>query len=245
MANRQQQAFNVRVEAAEAAKNRQHPPHKANGDEQRYANERYLMSFTKGLPHNPETGLLQEPQDFVEFRRAIDDGFVDAFSDRVRHGAKYKVNPQTNVVEPETNPDLTKDFRQWEAPTAGVVYDLQGPDAQAVTMPPAPPLLDSNNQVNPELVLEMAEVYELAVLRDVPFNQFEAGKAKANVQQSAERLNQLSYLKQQIGRQQPGRPRKVDKNGQLTAQTLFRGSSPGVEVGPYLSQFFAHWQSRY
>ena len=56
-----------------------------------YAPDNYFMSFTKGLPHNPKTGLLQDPLDFVEFRRAIDDGFVDPFSDRVRHGARYEV----------------------------------------------------------------------------------------------------------------------------------------------------------
>ena len=49
------------------------------------------MSFTKGLPHNPDTGLLQDSQDYLEFRRAIDEGFIDPFSDRVRHGARYKV----------------------------------------------------------------------------------------------------------------------------------------------------------
>ena len=34
-----------------------------------------------------------------------------------------------------------------------------------------------------------------------------------------------------------GRPRKHDGTGSVSAQELFRGSSPGVEVGPYLSQF--------
>ena len=235
MPDRRQESYAVRLEAAELARSRNHPTHQANGDEQRYAGDQYFMSFTKGLPHNPDTGLLQEAQDFVEFRRAIDDGFADPFTDRVRHGAKYEVSLDCGdyQVNPVSCPP--DNFRQWEAPTAGVVYELQGPDAQAVTMPPAPPLLDNNGNVNPELALEMAEVYELAVLRDCPFNDFEENRANGAIAASVNRLNALDYIKDYDPSQ--GRPRKLDANNQLTAQNVFRGSSPGVEVGPYLSQF--------
>ncbi|WP_299493293.1 vanadium-dependent haloperoxidase [Acaryochloris sp. IP29b_bin.137] len=232
MTDRRQDSYAVRVEAAELARSRNHPDHQANGDEQRYAGAKYFMSFTKGLPHNPKTGLLEDPQDFVEFRRAIDDGLIDPFSTSVKHGALYEVfsGELKRVEHPPNN------FRQWEAPTAGVVFELEGPDAQAVTMPPAPPLLDANGNPNPELVLEMAEVYELAILRDQPFNAFENGKENPEITQSLGRLNNLSYVKNQTGR-----PRKVSTTGtnagKLDAQTVFRGSSPGVEVGPYLSQF--------
>ncbi|MDA0268602.1 MAG: vanadium-dependent haloperoxidase, partial [Cyanobacteria bacterium] len=203
-----------------------------NGDEQRYAGDQYFMCFTKGLPHNPDTGLLQDPQDFVEFRRAIDDGFIDPFSDRVRHGAKFKVGLEGGAYTVQPDPCPTDNFRQWEAPTAGVVFELQGPDPHAVTMAPAPALLDVDGGANPELVLEMAEVYELALLRDQPFNHLEADCPNATIAASIQRLNQLSYLKDQTGR-----PRKVNAAGELDAQTVFRGASPGVEVGPYLSQF--------
>lgn len=229
MTDRRQDSYAVRVEAAELARSRNHPDHQANGDEERYAGAKYFMSFTKGLPHNPQTGLLEDPIDFVEFRRAIDDGFIDPFSISVRHGAKFVV-PPGGGVEPE--PDPTDNFRQWEAPTAGVVFDLEGPDAQAVTMPPAPPLLDASGAPNPELILEMAEVYELAVLRDQPFNNFENSTVTPAITASITRLNALSYVGNQTGR-----PRKVNSAGELDAQTVFRGSSPGVEVGPYLSQF--------
>ena len=231
MDNRQQESYKTRLAAAELARSRTHPIHEANGDEQTYAGgEKYFMSFTKGLPHNPDTGLLQDSRDFVEFRRAIDEGFIDPFTDKVRHGASWKVN--NNCIEKETDAKFN-DFRQWEAPTAGVAFDLQGPDAQAVTMPPAPPLLGNDGEANPELVLEMAEVYELAVLRDVPLNLFE-GKTDNELKPTLDRLNALEYFQSQT---QPGRPRKVNAGGKLDLQTVFRGSSPGVEVGPYLSQF--------
>ncbi|MDE5107365.1 MAG: LamG domain-containing protein, partial [Trichodesmium sp. St17_bin3_1_1] len=230
MRERSQKSYSIRVDAAELARSRQHPIHEANGDEQRYGGDKYFMSFTKGLIHNPTTGLLEDPKDFVEFRRAIDNGFIDPFTDRVRHGAKYKVNDQGNIVE-EDNPQ-NLDFRQWEAPTAGVVHELEGPDPQAVTIPPAPPLLDSTRNTNPELIFEMAEVYELAILRDVPLNNFDNKNTTDELTASIARLNNLDYVKNQNGR-----PRKVNQAGELDLQTVFRGSSPGVEVGPYLSQF--------
>ena len=233
MSDRRQDSYAVRVEAAELARSREYPIHKANGDEQRYAGDQYFMSFTKGLPHNPYTGLLQEAQDFVAFRRAIDDGFIDPFSGNsfVRHGAKFEVvgNQVQTFASPPNN------FRQWEAPTAGVVYDLQGPDAQAVTMAPAPPLMIAPGVPNPELILEMAEVYELAILRDKPFNRFEDGRNDPDILGSIERLNALEYITNYS--EQTGRPRKLNDSNLFSPQTVFRGSSPGVEVGPYLSQF--------
>ncbi|MGB0330874.1 MAG: bromoperoxidase [Planctomycetota bacterium] len=203
---RRQEAHRVRVAAAELAESRPHPQHLANGDEQRFASSAFAMSFTKGLEHCPETGLLLRPDDFVAFRRAIDEGYIDPFTDNVRSAPRRE--------------------RAWEAPTAGVTFDLEGPDAQAVTMPPAPQLGSD------ELTYEMAEVYELALLRDVDLSQFQGGQAGPELQASIDRLNALAYTASGF----PGRPRKAGDCG-IDAQTAFRGSSPGVEVGPYLSQF--------
>ena len=229
--DRRQDAYAVRLEAAELARSRDHATHQANGDEQRYAGDQYFMSFTKGLPHNPDTGLLGDAGDFVAFRKAIDEGFIDPFSISVRHGALFTVSG--NSVSPVNPIPADLDLRQWEAPTAGVTFDLQGPDAQAVTMPPAPPLLNSSGQANPELIFEMAEVYELAILRDQPFNDFEDSASNSTIDDAICRLNNLDY----IGSNDSGRPRKLNSANELGKQTVFRGSSPGVEVGPYLSQF--------
>jgi hypothetical protein len=201
-------AQRVREDAAALAAGRAHPQHQANGDEQRYASANYALSFTKGLDHDATTGLLNDARDFEAYRAAIDNGFVEAFTRLVP------------VPRAERR-------RKWEAPTAGIVYELQGPDAQAVTMPPAPTLCSD------ELTFEMAEVYELALLRDVPFNAFDQGGGSADLTAAIGRLNSLPYA--QDGFQ--GRPRKTDSNGNLDRQTAFRGSSPGVDQGPYLSQF--------
>ncbi|WP_216825879.1 vanadium-dependent haloperoxidase [Sulfitobacter sp. SK012] len=116
--------------------------------------------------------------------------------------------------------------RKWEAPTAGLAYDLQGPDAQAVTMAAAPKLGSD------ELAFEMAEVYELALLRDEPFQFFDSPGGSAALTASVARMNGYEYAQAGF----PNRPRKTE-GGELTRQTAFRGSSRGVDVGPYLSQF--------
>lgn len=207
--DRRQAAYHVRVEAAELAKNRHHPLHRANGDEQRYAHANYCMSFTKGLPHRNTTGLIADARDFEAFRNAINEGFIERFSFNV---------PVATACNAR---------RKWEAPTAGIAFELQGPDAQSVTMAPPPPLGSD------ELAYEMAEVYELALIRDEPLTALRAGAGNGTVMAGIERLNGYAYRPAE-GK---GRPRKTDASGDVDEQTVFRGSSPGVEAGPYLSQF--------
>jgi len=204
--NRKEEAKQMRESANQMAYERTHPTHQSNGDEQRYASANFAMSFTKGLEHKSSNGLIQNAGDFKAFRSAIDNGYVNAFTTSV--------------------PSAPNKVRQWEAPTAGLVYDLQGPDSHAVTMSPAPALGSS------ELAYEMAEVYELALLRDVLLSDFNNSPSNADITTSIGRLNAISY--DITGKD--GRSRK-NENGDITAKTAFRGSSPGVECGPYLSQF--------
>lgn len=211
--NRKAGSFAARLSAAEAARERNHPVHQANGDEQKYSGAHYAMSFTKGLAHDPDTGLVQIPEHFVAFRNAINDGYIDAFNTRV-------------PVPPFAGQNAFA-RRQWEAPTAGVVYDLEGPDAQAVTMAPAPRLGAD------ELAFEMAEVYELALLRDEPFHAFDSDGGSAQLTQARDRLNSYTYAINGF----PNRPRKTNDAGLLDRDNIFRGSSTGVEIGPYVSQF--------
>ncbi|MEL6737877.1 MAG: bromoperoxidase, partial [Pseudomonadota bacterium] len=213
--DRRIEAKRFREDAAQLAFDRDHPTHLANGDEQKFASAKYLMSFTKGLKHDEKTGLIEDRADFEAFRQAIDNGVIEPFTTRV----------PVRTIE-------GKDRRMWEAPTAGVVFDLEGPDAQAVTMAPAPELGSD------ELTFEMAEVYELALVRDVPFEQFDAHGSAPDLTDSIKRLNAMDYIKDAKDCCAfAGRPRKVGANRMLNQQTVFRGSSPGVEEGPYLSAF--------
>lgn len=209
--NRAESALRIRIDAAKAAHHRPHPRHVSNGDEERYSAAHYPMSFTKGLDHDFGLGLVAEKRHFEAFRNCIDEGWIEAFTARV------PVPLSEGCAR-----------RKWEAPTAGTAYDLEGPDAQAVTMPPAPALCSD------ELAFEMAEVYELALLRDVPFQSFDqdGGPGDGQIDDAIARLSALPYA----GAGFPSRPR-MTAGGSLTRQTIFRGSAPGVEKGPYLSQF--------
>ena len=55
----QEKAHRVRMEVATLAKAHEQPGHQSNGDEQRYANANYAMSFTKGMDHDEDTGLIK------------------------------------------------------------------------------------------------------------------------------------------------------------------------------------------
>ncbi|WP_216825878.1 hypothetical protein [Sulfitobacter sp. SK012] len=64
---RTQESFRARVTAAKAAKDRPHPAHLSNGDEQKFAGAHFAMSFTKGLEHDLHTGLVAKPDHFGAF----------------------------------------------------------------------------------------------------------------------------------------------------------------------------------
>lgn len=192
------------------------------------------MSFTKGLEHDPSTGRAAA-SDFKALRDAIDKGRVDSFSNISRLSPASLNNP------PKNKDGSLKPLRRWEAPTSGFSFDLEGPDAQAVTMPPAPAVTDDTL---PELAYEMAEVYELAILRDIPFSAFSdisdvknsASKAQTDaIGQAVSRMNGLTY--KPAASQADNEIRRPRTGGATqSAQTIFRGSSPGCAEGPYISQ---------
>jgi hypothetical protein len=102
-------------------------------------------------------------------------------------------------------------------PQGGLTFDLEGTDSAQLTIPPSPVLAGA------ERAGEMVEDYWMALARDVPFSQYgsEPITAAAIVD-----LNKLTVFK------------GPKANGQITANTLFRGLRPGDLTGPYLSQFF-------
>ena len=102
-------------------------------------------------------------------------------------------------------------------PQSGLAFDMEGTDSHQMTMPASPALASA------ERAGEAVENYWEALLRDVPFSQYEtsplAGAAIAD-------LNALADF----------RGPKV--SGAVTAGTLFRGFTAGDLIGPYVSQFF-------
>jgi membrane-associated phospholipid phosphatase len=101
-------------------------------------------------------------------------------------------------------------------PQSGLAFDLEGPDSHALAMPPAPRIDSARNSA------EAVELYWMALLRDVPFNEYESSPL---VERAAAELSRLSDY----------RAPKVD--GLVTPATIFRGDARGNLRGPFLSQF--------
>ncbi len=101
-------------------------------------------------------------------------------------------------------------------PRAGFAFTLEGGDPQSFTLPP-PPSFGSA-----ETAAEMAEMYWMALLRDVPFEQYDTHPM---VSKACADLNRLEAYRA------PG------AGGGVQPDNLFRVDIPGVLDGPFTSQF--------
>ena len=269
---RRARAKQVREEAANLAASRPHPRHVANDDELRFRNEdgtpNHLASFTKGLPHDFKTGLIKDPEHFQLFIRGIDSGDPRDFVDTPFGPDGYTREKGNNGVWCSEKAKKAADegkkglgLRAWESQAAGLAFDLEGPDAQAVTMPPAPEIGSQ------ELIGEMGEVYVQALLRDVPFTDIVDFKNKkeitikcANGKARTIELYELIRLLADLPwfdprenardritiRDYRRRTRNVTLLTEqeisrmrvgLSGQSVFRGITTGDQIGPYISQF--------
>ena len=109
--------------------------HQNNCDEAKFQDKSFVGSFTKGLPHD-ETGRVKDPEQFKRFRVATHTG--DFFSDpQLQLGKEPETNGKIDwraVDVNEKNQD--KPIRGWESPSAGLTFEMHGPDSHSVTMPP-------------------------------------------------------------------------------------------------------------
>ena len=106
--------------------------------------------------------------------------------------------------------------RKLTSPQAGLAFDLEGADSHHLAIPAAP-RFDSA-----EIAGEAAEVYWMALLRDIPFTSYDSDPGVAA---AADDLSWFSVFK------------GPKSGGRVTAQTIFRGMTKGDLVGPWLSQF--------
>src|SRR5262249_62007677 len=113
---RRNEAFRMRVDAANAEHDLPLPDHVSNGDETRYANR--IGNFSKGLPHN-DLGEVDQNA-YVAFLNALqssDPGDME----KIVMGASDS-SRQLKLVNP----------------MAGLAFDLEGCDSHAPSQP-APP----------------------------------------------------------------------------------------------------------
>lgn len=222
---------------------------RANGEE---ADHRPTLpaSFTKGLAHD-EYGVLSSEDDYACLVKAINSPDPSDFDKEiVRFDGDFSCQPLGPDGAPLQDKDgetVATQWRGWESPRAGHAFELQGPDAGAVGMAPAPRV------GSPELAVEMAEVYGLALLRDVPFTTIcegkgdklcpgekDPGQSVLDADQIVDLIADMDFFGVPDGDlEQFARNRRDARliGGPLTAETAFRGSTVGAMDGPYISQF--------
>ena len=113
--------------------------------------------------------------------------------------------------------DSTAD-RKLANPLGAFRFELQGLDGWATRTPPAPTFRSATTAA------EMVELYWLAHTRDVPFASYSSDSMVGDA------LADINGLSAPVG---------PTAAGVVTAETLFRGATPGDLAGPYLSQFLA------
>ena len=149
---RHDDARKIREESAKIAFDRGAAQHKTNGEEDRYkdadGNRNFIANFSKGFNHHPPNNRDAGEVISHDYRKLLD---------AVKSG------------EPSDFENLTlgPGGRVLTNPQAGLAFDLEGPDSADLEIRPSP-TIDSA-----EAAGEMAELYWMALCRDIPFNEFD------------------------------------------------------------------------
>ena len=203
-----------------------------NGDEETLKSDaegwRYIGNFHKGLPHN----ALGE----------VDEAAYDALLTAVqtRDPAKFAAIPKGLQVA----------CRKFVSPQAGLATDLQvelpGAYPPGAALPSWLTLAPPPNLDSAEAAAEAVELYWMALLRDVPFAEFNDHQGIAHAVKElsglravqdfhASRKDTEGYTKRDYLRHSP--VGVVDQDGCLSPATIFRGATAGDHKGPFVSQF--------
>jgi len=174
-----------------------------------------LQAETAVTAH-PNNGDLQRYDDFRgTFAKGllhIDDGTPDEAAFDSLTTALFSGDPnEFNAIMMGTSGP-----RRLVNPQAAFTHTLAGAHPWIHSMPVAPAFASA------QTAAEMVELYWTVLLRDVPFNEYDTNPL---AQQAIAELNTLQDYK----------GAKID--GQVTAQSLLRGNTPGCCLGPYISQF--------
>lgn len=153
----------------------------------------YVASYVKGFPHD-------------------DMGEVDPVAYRMLLHAVSTGRPADFAAIPLGLPNA----RLMLDPQAMYAVDLEGPDSHGIRVPAAPGIGSAENAA------EMAELYWMAMLRDVSFTDYETSPLAEEAAASLSGFG--AFTGPRVG-------------GKVTPATLFRGSTPGDLIGPFISQF--------
>eukprot|EP00172_Hildenbrandia_rubra_P003881 Plantae.Rhodophyta-Hildenbrandia_rubra.ctg6820.p1 GENE.Plantae.Rhodophyta-Hildenbrandia_rubra.ctg6820~~Plantae.Rhodophyta-Hildenbrandia_rubra.ctg6820.p1 ORF type:complete len:613 (-),score=101.67 Plantae.Rhodophyta-Hildenbrandia_rubra.ctg6820:129-1967(-) len=211
---RRRQSMTTRIRAAMLAFRREPEIHKVNGDENRYPITK-IASFTKGLPHDPRTGVIVDPYSYDLLVKSSNSGKPQD-QRRVPLGPPPGVKFKSYIAN-NSKAGREGKIRGFESSGGGLSYDLEGPDAQLYAIPPAPTLTSK------ELAAEMSELYGMALLRDEPFLDLENENTRGG-----KLVTRIVKWLTKTG----------SNRGPFTAKKFLRGVFKGDDIGPIISQFF-------
>jgi hypothetical protein len=167
-----------------------------------------IATDTRGLPHN-QLGEV-DLKAYQSFIKALKSGDPNEYEKIILGGKRKLVQPLTPLA-----------------------ISLSGLNTTQLAIP-VPPTLDSAEQA-----AEFIEIAWQQLLQDVPFSEFRNDTTNPLILAAVQDLNKLSAFK------------GPKQNGKVTPELLFRGTAiyvdasgrtiyhtlPGVDVGPYVSQF--------
>jgi len=164
----------------------------------------FVANYTKGMHHSPKN----DPNagevfvaDYQALLHAINSG-----------------DPQDFEAIPRGCENGDPCCRRYTNPQAGLAFDLEGPDSHSLILTP-PPRID-----HAQAAAEMAELYWMALNRDVNFDVFINAASNGLIDEAVADLNtNYSY--------------KIGPIDPLTVNSIFRGFTSGDLKGPYVSQF--------
>ena len=225
-----------------------------NCDEADYRGSEFSFPamYSKGLKHNPDNGevlldsyealldglsISSEGNPVKKFDDILENELGDCPDDdeTLADNTVRELSVQ-QVPQARANPD-SKNFPLVN-PLAAQAFELQGADSHQLmifdwenssggdvktTLFPKPPKFNSA-----DIIAEMAEVYWMALTRDIPFNRYEEKSRDPNslIAKAISNLNKFEYFQ------------RLFPNG-VNAGNLFRGRLNGDDAGPFLSQYLA------
>lgn len=205
-----------------------------NGEETAY-DLSFALNFHKGLPH--DTSGVVHAESYRAYAGAVanhDSSAIEGLplgQNRSDPGANPAVPSATNPERFTQGAPAGAGYRKLTSPLTGHVFETQGGDAGAFAIAPAPVLASD------ELAAEMAELYAMALLRDVPFTEIESGSG-ANVAAIVTALGGMPWFNGTFTpASEAERRRYSSRTAVVSGSSLFRGSTPGSKAGPWMSQF--------
>jgi hypothetical protein len=197
--DRAESSEKIRQDVAERESFVRIPDHDDNGDEALYPSK--IGNYSKNLKHDSLTGEV-DPAAYQAMIDAISSGRFADFEALFTNGHFGASIPAMQ--------------RRLVNPGSGYAFDLEGTDSHQLKLAPAPAFASAQEAG------EMAELYWMALLRDVNFADYDLNPM---AQLAAADLSTLSDF------------RGPKEGGAVTTKTLFRDTYPGCTVGPYISQF--------